>query len=35
MKETENAVPGDEKKGDIISFGTIKGKSGNIVVPIT
>ena len=34
MKETENAVPGDEKKGDIISFGTIKGKRGNIVVPI-
>ncbi len=34
MKETENTAPCDEKSGDIISLGTVKGKSGNIVVSI-
>lgn len=34
MKETENTASCDEKSGDIISLGTVKGKSGNIVVSI-
>ncbi len=34
MKETENTAPCDEKSGDIISLGAVKGKSGNIVVSI-
>lgn len=34
MKETENAESQGEKNGDIISFGAVKGKSGNTVVPI-
>ncbi len=34
MKETENTVPCDEKSGDIVSLGKVKGKSGNMVVSI-
>lgn len=34
MKETENTVPCDEKSGDIVSLGKVKGKSGNMIVSI-